>query len=253
MPGWFQLCGNNSLRDLQRSLNAHPSHPFFFRKRDADDQRALETLSSMPEVSRRADSPSRIRLLWEICQVPDFRKTLSESHYRLLLDLFDYLTSATQHLPDDWINSQIKRFDRVEGDIDTLSSRIAHIRTWTFITHRDDWVADPLHWQQVTRSIENRLSDALHEGLTQRFVDRRAALLMQKLSESRDLLSGISGSGDITVEGHRVGRLEGLTFKPEILSGPNAKPVLTAAQGYCLPNLQSVSLKFDPMMMVSLP
>ncbi len=220
----------NSLRDLQRSLNAHPSHPFFFRKRDADDQRALETLSCMPEVSRRADSPSRIRLLWEICQVPDFRKTLSESHYRLLLDLFDYLTSATQHLPDDWINSQIKRFDRVEGDIDTLSSRIAHIRTWTFITHRDDWVADPLHWQQVTRSIENRLSDALHEGLTQRFVDRRAALLMQKLSESRDLLSGISGSGDITVEGHRVGRLEGLTFKPEILSGPNAKPVLTAAR-----------------------
>jgi ATP-dependent RNA helicase SUPV3L1/SUV3 len=219
-----------SLRDLRRTLEHHPPHPFFVRKRDADDHRALESLSRAPEIVERANARSRVRLLWEVCQVPDFRKTMAESHTRLLTDLYRHLTGPSERLPSDWIAEQMKRFDKTEGDIDTLAGRISHIRTWTYISHRGDWINDALHWQQMARAIEDRLSDALHERLTQRFVDKRAAVLVQKLKSADDLLAGVGSDGVVTVEGHVVGRLDGMTFVPETLSGPNAKPVLTAAR-----------------------
>jgi ATP-dependent RNA helicase SUPV3L1/SUV3 len=219
-----------SLRDLRRTLEHQPPHPFFVRKRDGDDHRALETLSRAPEIIERANARSRVRLLWEVCQVPDFRKTMAESHTKLLTDIYRHLTSPLERLPMDWVGEQMKRFDRTEGDIDTLAGRISHIRTWTYISHRGDWINDPLHWQQTARAIEDRLSDALHEKLTERFVDKRAAMLVQKLKGTDDLLAGVSVDGEVTVEGHVVGKLHGLSFKPETLSGANAKPVLTAAR-----------------------
>ena len=219
-----------SLRDLRRTLEYQPPHPYFLRKRDGDDHRALESLSRAPEIIERATARSRVRLLWEVCQVPDFRKTMAESHTRLLTDLYRHLTGPTERLPSDWVSQQMKRFDRTEGDIDTLSGRINHVRTWTYISHRGDWIDDPLHWQQTARAIEDRLSDALHERLTHRFVDKRAAILVQKLKGAEDLLAGVSADGEVTVEGHVVGKLNGMSFVPATLSGASAKPVLTAAR-----------------------
>ena len=219
-----------SLRDLRRSLEHRPPHPFFMRKRNGDDHRALETLSRIPEIVERTNARSRVRLLWDVCQVPDFRKTMAESHTKLLTDIYGHLTGPTERLPTDWVNQQMKRFDHTEGDIDTLSGRISHVRTWTYISHRGDWISDPLHWQQTARAIEDRLSDALHERLTQRFVDKRAAILVRKLKGDDELLAGVGADGQVTVEGHLVGKLEGLTFIPETLSGSTAKPVLTAAR-----------------------
>ncbi len=219
-----------SLRDLRRSLDHPPPWPFLMRKRDAGDHRALETLGLIPEIRDRANTRSRVQLLWEVCQVPDFRKTLTESHIHLLTRLFSHLTSPDERLPDDLISCQMKRFDRTDGDIDTLAGRIAHIRTWTYIAHHGGWVADPVHWQQMARTIEDRLSDALHDRLTQQFVDRRAAVLVRKLRDSTDLMAAIRPDGDVTVEGYHVGNLEGLTFVPDTLSGSNAKPVLAAAR-----------------------
>ena len=224
-----------SLRDLRRSLDRPPPRPFFLRKRDAEDQQALEGLCRLPDIVARADTRSRVRLLWQICQVPDFRKTLTESHIHLLTQIFMHLTGPAEALPADWVSRQMQRFDRSEGDIDTLAGRIAHIRTWTYITHHGAWIADPFHWQQTARKIEDRLSDALHERLTQRFVDRRAAVLVRKLRDSTHLAAAIGSDGAITVEGHHVGRLDGLIFIPDLLAGANAKPVLTAARRV-LPN-----------------
>jgi ATP-dependent RNA helicase SUPV3L1/SUV3 len=219
-----------SLRDLRRSLEKPPPHPFFMRKRDGDDHRALETLSRAPEILERANARSRVRLLWEVCQVPDFRKTMAESHTRLLTDLYRHLTGPSERLPADWVSEQVKRFDRTEGDIDTLAGRLSHVRTWTYISNRGDWIDDPVHWQQKARAIEDRLSDALHERLTERFVDKRSAVLVQKLKSNDELLVGIGVDGAVTVEGHHVGMLDGLTFIPDTLSGTDAKPVLTAAR-----------------------
>lgn len=221
----------DTLRDLKRSLEERPPHDFLFRKRDADDQLALETLSRQPDIADRATSRARIRLLWEVCQIPDFQKTMTESHARLLAQVYSHLTGEAERLPGDWVNQQMSRFDRTDGDLDTLSNRVAHIRTWTYITHRGDWVADAAEWQQRARSIEDRLSDALHDRLTQRFVDRRAATLIRKLKdEDAELMAAVTIDGSVLVEGHRVGHLEGFSFVPEAGDSSETKPLLAAAR-----------------------
>jgi ATP-dependent RNA helicase SUPV3L1/SUV3 len=134
-------------------------------------------------------------------------------------------------VPDDWVDGQVKRLESTEGDIDTLVTRIAHVRTWTYIANRPNWIAKPLEWQARTRAIEDRLSDALHEKLTQRFVDRRAAGLVRSLSNGGALLAGVQPGGAVVVEGHPVGQLDGFRFVADVtaLAG-DAKPVLTAAR-----------------------
>src|SRR5262249_29602167 len=134
-------------------------------------------------------------------------------------------------IPTDWFARQVEQADRTEGDIDTLSNRIAHIRTWTFAANRPDWLADPEHWQGVTRGVEDKLSDALHERLTERFVDRRTSVLMRRLRENAVLETDISKSGEVVVEGHAIGRLDGFIFTPAAsAAGSEAKALASAAQ-----------------------
>jgi len=220
-----------TVRDLRRSLEQRTPYEILFRKRDAEDQEALVALSKMDEVMVRASGVPRIKLLWDVCQIPDFQKHLTESHARLLAQIYGHLTEGAERLPPDWVNQQMSRFDRVDGDIDTLAGRISHIRTWTYVTHRGDWLADPVHWQQRARAIEDRLSDALHDRLTQRFVDKRAATLVRKLTDDdSDLVAAVQADGAVVVEGHRVGHLEGLEFVPEEVGLDDGRPILAAAR-----------------------
>ena len=134
-------------------------------------------------------------------------------------------------IADDWYAAQIAQADRIDGGIDTLSARIAQIRTWTFAANRPDWLADPEHWQGTTRAIEDKLSDALHERLTERFVDRRTSVLMRRLRENATLETEISKTGDVIVEGHTIGRLDGFMFAPDAAeAGSEAKALQAAAQ-----------------------
>ena len=123
----------------------------------------------------------------------------------------------------------MNNLDRTDGDIDSLMARIAHIRTWTYITHRSDWVDGATSWQEQARGIEDRLSDALHERITQRFVDRRSAFLVRRLASDDELIASVSSSGEVRVEGAYVGRLEGLRFVPDAIDGIEMRMVNTAA------------------------
>lgn len=220
-----------SIRNLLRSLDDGAPVRALKRKGDADDHQALLALSRNEEVAGKATSPAMVRLLWEICQVPDFRKTMTDSHPRLLAQLFGHLAQPRGRLPTDWVAGQITRLDRADGDIDQLSQRLAHIRTWTYVSNRGDWLVDPAHWQERTRAIEDRLSDALHERLTQRFVDRRGALLARKLESSDQLLAGVRRDGTVIVEGHVVGRLDGLIFRADQAAGVvEARTLISAAR-----------------------
>ena len=220
-----------SPRALLRSLDAPPEVPELTRARPVDDHQALIQLARDPEVEARAGSRDAVHLLWEVCQVPDFRKVMTEQHSGLLKRLFKYLTNGDGRLPEDWVARQIQRLDRIEGEIDALMTRIAHVRTWTYITHRGGWLADPAHWQGRARAIEDRLSDALHEGLTQRFVDRRTAVLLRRLQGSEALVGAIRRDGTVLVEGEFVGRLVGFRFVPDpSVEGDDAKALLTAAR-----------------------
>jgi ATP-dependent RNA helicase SUPV3L1/SUV3 len=220
-----------SPRALLNSLEHRPPAPELVRADKADDHLALATLAGDPEITALAATPGDVALLWEVCQIPDFRKTLSDQHAGLLRRIYRHLMAGGGRLPEDWVAGQIARIDRSEGDIDALVARIAHVRTWTYVAHRGDWLEDAAHWQARTRAIEDRLSDALHERLAQRFVDRRTAALVRRLKEGEALLGAVRRSGEVLVEGEFVGHLEGFRFVlDEAASGHDAKALLTAAR-----------------------
>jgi ATP-dependent RNA helicase SUPV3L1/SUV3 len=219
----------SSLGALQVSLALTPTHEALTRAPIAEDLRVLDHAARDADVRDMAVGAAAVERLWDACQIPDYRKTAPAAHAELVTTLFGFLMNKGR-IPDAWFAAQIDQADRTDGDIDTLSNRIAHIRTWTFVANRPDWLADPEHWQGIARDIENKLSDALHERLTERFVDRRTSVLMRRLRENSVLNTEIGKTGEVTVEGHVIGRLDGFTFAPEAAeAGSDAKALQATA------------------------
>ena len=223
-----------SVAALLSCLERAPDRAGLVRAREADDHLALAALAREDDILALASHPERVRLLWEVCRIPDFRKVMAESHARLLGQIYRHLAGPAERLPTDWLAAQINRLDRVDGDLDTLIARIAHVRTWTYVSHRGDWVEDSAHWQGLTRAIEDRLSDALHQRLTQRFVDRRTAVLMRRMKDATPIVGDIASSGRVMVEGQPIGRLAGFRFEPDAADGANAAKAVLAAAGRAL-------------------
>ncbi|HKY94930.1 MAG TPA: disulfide oxidoreductase, partial [Kiloniellales bacterium] len=220
-----------SPRALLASLEARPPNRYLKRAREADDQKSLAILADDGEILDRCRDRKAVRLLWEACQIPDFHRTMADHHARLVAQVFRHLQDDGGRLPEPWVAAQIQRIDRPGGDIDTLTQRLAQIRTWTYIAHRADWLDDPQHWQAKTRAVEDRLSDALHDSLTERFVDRRAAFFARRLAEGERLLAAIKGDGEVMVEGHPVGHLQGFHFLLDReITGEDRRAALTAAR-----------------------
>ncbi|MDI7864866.1 helicase [Rhizobiaceae bacterium n13] len=219
-----------SIHALRQSLDAVPPILGLTRALPAVDQQALEHLSRYPEIVDLASSPARVEKLWEACALPDYRRITPAQHADLIATIYsDLVLHGT--VKEDFLAEQVRRADHTDGEIDTLSARIAQIRTWTYVSNRPGWLADPTHWQEKTREIEDRLSDALHERLTKRFVDRRTSVLMKRLRENAMLEAEISVNGDVFVEGHHVGQLAGFRFTPVSgTEGPDATAVQSAAQ-----------------------
>ncbi len=232
------LCWRNcdldfsSLDGLIDSLNAPPPRPGLVRGNEASDLETLTALARDPDIRKLAIGRRRVRLLWDACQIPDFRKLADDTHARLCARVFGHVATDTT-LPTDWLAAQIAGLDRADGDIDTLMQRLSGVRVWSYIAARSDWVKDTLHWQARAREVEDKLSDALHESLTSRFVDRRSAHLVRRLEEAegKELLSAVTRRGEVVVEGHDVGHIEGFGFVPDPLAvGDEKKLVLRAAR-----------------------
>ncbi len=220
----------SSIAGLAASLDTLPKEQGLIRAPLAEDQMVLEVASRDEEVVRAAKSRADIARLWECCQIPDYRKLSPAAHAELVLSVFAFVVRAGQ-IPEQWFARHVAAQDRVDGDLDNLSARLAEIRTWTFIANHSGWLRDPAHWQNAARRVEDRLSDALHERLAQRFVDRRTSVLMRRLRENAMLEAEVTPSGDVLVEGQHVGQLNGFRFTadPEA-AGEAAKALNAAAQ-----------------------
>jgi ATP-dependent RNA helicase SUPV3L1/SUV3 len=219
-----------SIGALQASLAMVPSEEGLTRAPTAEDILVLEHAARDQDVRDAARNPADIARLWDACQVPDYRKIAPATHAEMAVTLYGFLMREG-NIPTDWFAQQLAQSDRTDGDIDTLSNRIAHVRTWTYVANRPDWLADPEHWQGVARAAEDKLSDALHERLAERFVDRRTSVLMRRLRENTMLETEIGKLGEVTVEGHVIGRLDGFMFAPDACAaGSEAKTLNAAAQ-----------------------
>lgn len=235
----------SSPKALLQSLERKSGNPVLVHGRPSEDYLTLSELAGREDIAARATNPDTVRLLWEVCQIPDFQKILNDTHEQLVAEIYGHLVNGgleggIHPLPEDWMESHIARLDSVEGDVDTIMARISNIRTWTYITHRKDWMNDPEHWQRRTLAIEDRLSDALHEALIKRFVDQRSSVLIQAVEDGRQLLAGIKKDGEVVVEGQRVGFLDGFRFIPDETSGREEyKAIMRAAKSALRPEIKS--------------
>ncbi|MBC7767858.1 MAG: ATP-dependent DNA helicase, partial [Phycisphaerales bacterium] len=202
----------NSIEALVASLETPPERSGLLRVRGADDEFVLRRMLAEPDLVDRVRGPDDVRRLWEACQLPDFRKVSKDEHAQLALRIGGYIVKQGGRVPSTWIAAEIEKLDHPDGDLNALQARLAHIRTWTYAASRADWLEDVEDWRMKTREVEDKLSDSLHEALTQRFIDRRTSALLKGLKREDALLAGISEEGEVTVEGHFVGRLDGLEF-----------------------------------------
>ena len=201
---------------LHASLCQKPPHPSLRPAEPAADMQTLSALMQTPAVRTLATTAESTRLLWEICQIPDFRKLGLDSHIRLCGQLFSILAKEGR-LPSSWLKGRLTSLEHTGGEIEDLMHRLMGIRTWSYVAAHPEWVEDAQHWQRHTRMLEDTLSDALHERLASRFVDKRAASLARRLEEadSAPLLCSISKAGEVRVEGHDVGHMRGFAFSPD--------------------------------------
>ncbi|MEA1014438.1 helicase-related protein [Sphingosinicella sp. LY1275] len=204
-----------SVEALVRDLERRPGEAGLRPAPEAVDLAVLKRLAEDPEVRGRAVGPDRVRRLWSACGLPDFRKTGPDHHARLVARLYAFLTEGNGRIPQGWYAEQVARLDNVQGDIDTLADRIAGVRTWAYIAHRADWLLDPAAMAERTRKVEEKLSDALHERLTQRFVDRRTAVLMRDVGGkgAAEFPVIVDEQGEVSVGTYPIGRLEGFHFE----------------------------------------
>ena len=217
-----------STKALISALEQYTSNEWLTRVRESCDLAALKTLVQDAEVAARASDGASVALLWDVCRIPDFRSISNRQHAELLGVIYNYLHEKGQ-IPQDWLARSINSLDNTNGDIDALSKRLAYIRTWTYVAQRKDWAQDHEHWREATRAVEDRLSDALHIALTQRFVDRRTSILMRRLKQKERLVADVNKDGEVTVEEQFVGRLEGFQFRQDASASPDEAKTLRSA------------------------
>jgi ATP-dependent RNA helicase SUPV3L1/SUV3 len=210
-----------SVEALIRSLERRPDRPGLRAAPEATDLAVLKRLSSDPDIADRAKGADAVRRLWAACGLPDFRKTGPDHHARLVSRIYTHLSEGDGRIPQGWYAGQLAALDNVQGDIDTLADRIAGVRTWAYIAHRADWLGDPATMAERTREVEQKLSDALHERLTQRFVDKRTSVLLRDIGKkgAGEFPVLVDDQGEVTVGSFPIGRMEGFAFEVD----PTAK------------------------------
>ena len=203
-----------SIELLIKSLEILPNDNNFLKAKDSIDIETLRFLWDQSNSRLDVHSVKDLQLLWNVCQIPDFRKISNVDHATLVSNIFQFLRNDGV-IPDRWLLDQVRRLDKIEGDIEVLSKRLAFIRTWTFVSYKRTWTIDCLYWQAETRRIEDRLSDELHRKLTQRFVDRRTSVLVKGLKQREKLVANINKDSEIFVENQLIGTLVGFCFEKD--------------------------------------
>jgi ATP-dependent RNA helicase SUPV3L1/SUV3 len=216
------------VRALIASLEAKSDDPLLRQAPEAIDLAVLKAIAEDPAVAARRGAAAR--RLWAACGLPDFRKVGPMHHARMVRRVFSYIGDGG-HIPHEWFAAEVARLDNMSGDIEVLADRLAGIRSWAYIAHRSDWLAEPAKWAERTREVESRLSDALHSALTQRFVDRRTSVLVRDIGArgSDALPVTVAADGEVSVGPEPIGHLAGFDFRVDPTARLADKRLLLAA------------------------
>ncbi len=223
----------SSLEHLMESLHQPRPTSRLRRIKGADDEAALERMKAIDEVHDALKTRAQVKMLWDVCQIPDFRNLTIDTHVKLLQDIWRTLMKGGGKLSSDFMAAKINRCDETFGGVDALSSRLAFIRTWTYCASKVNWMPNGKngqeHWINHAREVEDRLSDALHEALTERFVDRRTRKLLKGIGAELNMSANIKDTGEVFVDDVLIGRLDGLKFTSDTSDGNLEAQALAAA------------------------
>ena len=204
---------------LIKSLDEKPKENWLRKIHECEDEKALKFFLREDSLRSVNFDKQKLKLLWECCQIPDFVKKTYGNHYEVIGNVFKYLSDDKERIPSDYIRLQLIKLDNLEGNVDSLSNRIANVRTWSYVSNKNNWVENQEYWIEKTKSLEDKLSDRLHEELTKTFIDKRASILARGLKQDMEFKTKILENNNVYVDDQFIGRINGLKLELDLKEG----------------------------------
>ena len=209
----------NSPSLLIKSLDEKPQNDWLRKIYECEDEKALKFFLRDKNFENREFNQEKLKLLWECCQIPDFVKKTYGNHYEVIGNVFKYLNSKKGKITDDYMRIQLMKLDKLEGNVDSLSNRIANVRTWSYVSNKNNWVENQSYWIEKTKLLEDRLSERLHEELTKTFIDKRASVLARGLKQDMEFNTKILENNEVMINNQFIGKINGLKLQLDLKKG----------------------------------
>ena len=206
----------NSKLSLIKSLDEKPNKDWLRRIYECEDEKVLKYFLKDAVDFNFEENSSNLKILWECCQIPDFVKKTYGHHLEIVSKVFKFLTTGNQRIPNQYIKEQLMLLDKVEGNVDSISNRIANVRTWSYVSNKSNWVENQDYWIERTKNLEDKLSDRLHEELTKTFIDKRASVLARGLKQDITFDTEIINDEKVMINKQYIGHLKGLKLELDL-------------------------------------
>ena len=204
---------------LLRSLEKKPKNSWLRKIYECEDEKALKFFLREKNLENIKFEKEKLSLLWECCQIPDFVKKTYGNHYQVIESVFKYLNSVKSRIPEDFMRLQLMKLDKLDGNVDSLSNRIANVRTWSYVSNKNNWVQNQNYWIEKTKLLEDKLSDRLHEELTKTFIDKRASVLARGLKQDMEFETKILENNEVMIDNQFIGKINGLKLELDLKKG----------------------------------
>ena len=204
---------------LLKSLEEKPNRRWLRKIHECEDEKALKFFLRDKNLENIKFDKDKLSLLWECCQIPDFVKKTYGNHYEVIENVFKYLTSEKGKITDDYMRLQLVKLDKLDGNVDSLSNRIANVRTWSYVSNKNNWIENQNYWIEKTKLLEDKLSDRLHEELTKTFIDKRASVLARGLKQDMEFDMKILENNEVIIDNQFIGKINGLKLELDLKKG----------------------------------
>ncbi len=204
---------------LLKSLEEKPNRAWLRKIRECEDEKALKFFLRDKNLENFEFTERKLKLLWECCQIPDFVKKTYGNHYEVISNVFEYLNSEKGKITDEYMRLQLIKLDKLDGNVDSISNRIANVRTWSYVSNKNNWVENQNYWIEKTKLLEDKLSDRLHEELTKTFIDKRASVLARGLKQDMEFETKILNNNDVMIDNQFIGKINGLKLELDLKKG----------------------------------
>ena len=209
----------NNSESLLRSLDEKPNKEWLMRINECEDEKVLKYFLKDSNKYKITNNNKELRLLWECCQIPDFVKKTYGHHLEVVNKVFDFLRSSKGKIANRYMKEQLSHLDKLDGNVDSISNRIANVRTWSYVSNKINWVENQDYWVERTKSLEDKLSDRLHEELTKSFIDKRASVLARGLKQDAVFETKIIDNKKVIIDNQFIGELKGLKLELDLKAG----------------------------------